>query len=130
GRRVGPGRTPGAERTARGGAGVTSAAASSSPCLISAPNQAPGPFRGSNAPTLKEGPTGGGVGVVVEGSGFEGVPPGLKGGGRCARTSAAEHAKSATTATTVRRRLRILRKSYRSAGRAGSASGSVARGMV
>src|SRR5262249_33277975 len=81
---------------------------------------APGPFKGMRAPSLKEGPTGAAGAVDVEGSGFEGVPPGLKGGGRWARTSAAEHARSAATATTVSR-LRILRKSYRSARRAGSA---------
>jgi hypothetical protein len=114
----------------RFGAGSSSAAASSSPCLISAPNQAPGPVNGSSAPSLKEGPAG--VDVDGWGAGFEGEEPGLNGGGRCARASAAEPARSAATATTMRRRLRIHRNL--TAGRGGSEApaghGPVGLGVV
>ena len=44
-----------------GGAGSSSAAARSRPCLISAPNQAPAPVIGSSAPRRRAGPDGDGV---------------------------------------------------------------------
>ena len=95
-----------------GGPGSSSALASSRPCLISAPNQEPGPFRGRSAPSFSVGPLGAaGRGAPGRGLGWAGAWP-------------ARHARSVTTAIAPRCWQRMHPKSYRSGRGVGSAGGA------